>query len=345
MDNSTGDSNSTSGFGTPIQKFTQALTKSLARFTLSEKLTDKNFMRWSQPVCETLMSLDYISYLKKRNYKDPNLSTKQHNKVKFVLTTWLLSLMDAENIQRSRVHLTVRAASKDDNTSDDTEDENDEELTMTYEPALLWKFLKAHHQSISESSLTVIDTTLHTMTISSSDSLVAHSDKFNNLMLDFYQYRGKMSDVQSARLLLKTIGDRLSETTKELVYQTVKPLTRLGVSEYLKEYELRNGGFSTAATREANSVTSSQPLAAQITSRAARLRCTREKCVGVHHSSEECFSKPQNFKKRDAWIAKKESERSNSSGYSRNNHQSGMKELTAPSASMAENSSDFLSFC
>lgn len=89
---------------------------------------------------------------------------------------------------------------------------------MTYEPAILWKLLKSHPQSISESSLKVIDTTLHDMKISSEDSLVGHTDKFNNLMLDFYQYRGKMSDVQSARLLIKTIGERSSETTKELIY-------------------------------------------------------------------------------------------------------------------------------
>lgn len=332
------------GFGTPIQKFTQELTKSLARFTITEKLTDKNFMRWSQPVLETLMSLDYISYVKKRNFKDESLSPEQHQKVKFILTTWLLSLMDAENVQRCRVHLTVRATNEDDDSSNDDDEDADDELSVTYEPALLWRFLKSHHQSISESSLTVIDTALHAMKISRDDSLVAHSDKFNNVMLEFYQYRGKMSDVQSARLLIKTLGDRLSETTKELIYQTVKPLTRQGVTDYLKEYELRNGGFTTAAIREANSSSSSAPEAAQTMSRTVRVKCTKEKCVGVQHSPEECFSKPQNFKKRDAWIAKKEAERANSSNPPRNTQIVGMKEVSAPAASLAEISSEYLSF-
>lgn len=213
-------------FGKALQRFAQDLTKSLARYTITEKLSDKNFMRWSQPVKEAIMSMDYILYIKKRNHRDANLTEDQHNKVKFIITTWLLSLMDAENVQRSRVHLTVRAPNHDDESSEeDDEDESEDELTMTYEPALLWKFLRSHHQAISESSLIVIDTSLHDMKISSGDSLVAHSDKFNNLMLDFYQYKGKMSDIQSARLLIKTVGDRLSETTKELIHQTVKPLT------------------------------------------------------------------------------------------------------------------------
>lgn len=231
MNNTGVDVPSGKGFGTPIQKFTQELTKSLARFTITEKLSDKSFMRWSQPVLETLMSLDYVSYVKKKNFRDESLSTEQHQKVKFILTTWLLGLMDAENVQRCRVHLTFRSTKVDDESSESDEDDDEEQLSMSYEPALLWRFLKSHHQSISESSLSVIDTTLHAMKISRDDSLVAHSDKFNNVMLEFYQYRGKMSDVQSARLLIRTLGDRLTETTKELIYQTVKPLTRQGVND------------------------------------------------------------------------------------------------------------------
>lgn len=344
MNNSGVDNSNGKGFGTPIQKFTQELTKSLARFSITEKLTDKNFMRWSQPVLETLMSLDYVLYVKKRSYKDESLSNKQHLKVKFVLTTWLLSLMDNENVQRCRVHLTVRAAKDNEDSSDNDDSETEDELYMTYEPAILWRFLKSHHQSISESSLSVIDTALHAMKISREDSLVTHSDKFNNVMLEFYQYQGKMSDVQSARLLIKTLGDRLTETTKELVYQTVKPLTRQGVTDYLKEYELRNGGFTTAAIREANASSAGPPEAAQSVSRSARVKCSKEKCVGVHHTAEECFSKPQNFKKRDAWIAKKDAERANSSNPPRSNSIVGMKELSAPAASLAENSSEYLSF-
>lgn len=122
-------------------------------------------------------------------------------------------------------------------------------------------------------------------------------------------YKGKMSDVQSARLLIKTLAARLSETTLELIYQTVKPLKRRGVSEYLKEFEARNGGFSTASTREANMTMEASSSSVQSSSWTTRVKCTKEKCVGVHHSPEQRFSKPTKFKLRDAWMAKQEAKR------------------------------------
>lgn len=322
-------------FGTALQQFSQDLTKSLSRYQISEKLTDKNFSQWSQPVLEVLISLDYLGYVKKTTYRDTTLSDIEHLKVKFILTTWMLSLMDGENTRRCRVHLTIRST-KQNSSSEDSDDSDDEDsmLVMLYEPALLWKFLKSHHQAISESSLRVIDETLHALKIASSDTIVAHMDKFDNLMLDYYMYRGKMSDVQSARLLIKTMSGRLSETTLELIYQTVKPMTWRGVSEYLKEYEARNGGFSTASTREANLAISASSNAVQSGSRTTRAKCTKDRCIGVHHSPENCFSKPSNFKLRDDWLAKKEAER-NVSQRQKSNTIVGMKEISAPSASLA----------
>lgn len=253
------------------------------------------------------MSLDYIKYVKKTSYKDESLTEPEHKKVRFIITTWLLSLMDVGNARRCRVHLTTRSSGRDKESDDSEEDSDDDsQLIMSYEPALLWKFLKSHHQAISESSLSVIDETLHSLKITSGDTIVSHMDKFNNLMLVYYMYRGKMTDVQSARLLIKTMSGRLSETTLELIYQTVKPLTRRGVLEYLKEYEARNGGFSTASTREANLTIAAASSALQSTSRSIRVKCTKEKCVGVHHSPDQCFLNPQTSNDvMSGWLKKK----------------------------------------
>lgn len=333
----------TKRFGTALQQFSQDLTKSLSRYQITEKLTDKNFSQWSQPVLEVLISLNYVGYLKKTSYRDKELSDAEHVKVKFILTTWMLGLMDMENTRRCRVHLTARSNSQDESSDDEEGSEDDSLLVMSYEPAILWKFLKAHHQAISESSLSVIDETLHSLKISSTDSIVTHMDKFNNLMLDYYMYRGRMSDVQSARLLIKTMMGRISETTLELIHQTVKPLTRRGVSDYLKEYESRNGGFSTASTCEANVSISASSSAVQSTSRSTRVRCSKEKCVGVHHTPDQCFSKPSNFKQRDEWIARKEAER-NGGQKTKPSQVVGIKEITAPSASLAIGNKPFISF-
>lgn len=112
----------------------------------------------------------------------------------------------------------------------------------------------------------------------------------------------------------------------------------------MKEYELRNGGFPTAATREANFATTTLPLAAQSTSRSGRVKCTKDKCVGFQHKPEECFSKPQNFKKRDAWITKKEAESGNHSYQPKASQISGMKDVYDPVASFTENNLEYFSF-
>lgn len=164
-------------FGTAIQQFSQDLTKSLNRYQISEKLTDRNFSQWSQPILEVLIGLDYLGYVKKTTYRDSSLSDAEHHKVKFLLTTWLLNLMDGENTRRCRVHLTTRASNQTDSSDDpDDSDDEDSRLMMSYEPALLWKFLKSHHQAISESSLSVIDETLHSLKVASTDSIVAHME-------------------------------------------------------------------------------------------------------------------------------------------------------------------------
>lgn len=73
---------------------------------------------------------------------------------------------------------------------------------------------------------------------------------------------GKLPDFQSERLLIKTIGNRLTETTNKLIYQAVNPLTRQGVSDRLKEYKLRNVGFSTAASQESKTANVALPTVA-----------------------------------------------------------------------------------
>lgn len=62
----------------------------------------------------------------------------------------------------------------------------------------------------------------------------------------------------------------------------------------------------------------------------------------MHHSPEQCFSKPVNFKKHDEWIAKKEAERSGASN-PKSTSVVGMKEITAPSAPVAVGSEPFIS--
>lgn len=65
--------------------------------------------------------------------------------------------------------------------------------------------------------------------------------------------------------------------------------------------------------------------------------------MGVHHSPNQCFSKPANFKMRDEWVANKEAERAGNSKV-KSTAVAGMKEISAPSVSVSVGSEPFISF-
>lgn len=193
------------GFGTPMQQFVQKLNAVLAKYHLDTKLSDGNFPDWSLGIKQVLKSIDYHKYLKKSDYKAEGLTDEQHQKVKLVITIWMLNLMDHENKNRCQTMLRLRRerTEADDDTDTEREDESDDEDEMVYKPSLIYKYLRNHHNKISESGLQAIDDAINEMKIHSSDSFKIHCDKFNNLMADHHQYKGKMTSSQAARRLIK----------------------------------------------------------------------------------------------------------------------------------------------
>lgn len=189
------------------------------------------------------------------------------------------------------------------------------------------------------------------MKILSSDSFKTHCDKFNNLIADHHQFRGKMNSSQAARKLIKSVKNRITKTTSELIHSNVKPLTREGVVQYLIDYENRNGGFVTPAMKVANlahtELTQTQPESNNAENLLRKKpKCTELKCISQTHTPEECFSKPKNFGARDKWIAEMDAKRRN--GSYRNfkpSHSgvSGMKKVSLPSNISSANAT-FASF-
>lgn len=227
--------NEVKGFGTPIQQFVQKLNAVLAKYNMDTKLSDGNFPDWSLGIKQVLKSIDYHKYLRKSDFKAEGLTNEQHLKVKLVITIWMLNLMDHENKNRCQTMLRLRNERIEDEEDSDTEreDDSDDEEEMAYEPSMIYKYLKNHHNKISESGLQAIDDAINDMKIHSSDSFKSHCDKFNNLMADHHQFKGRMTSSQAARKLIKSVKNRISETTSELIHSQVKPLTREGVVQYI----------------------------------------------------------------------------------------------------------------
>lgn len=128
-----------------------------------------------------------------------------------------------------------------------------------------------------------------------SDTLSTYLDKFENLVREYYYYRGQMPDTQTARMLIQSIPT-LSETTVELIHATVTPLTRKGVSDYLRKYEQRYD-WTSNAIREANGVGTVNSV-----KKVSASRCSETVCVGPH-PEKECWSKPENLEKKEKFLA------------------------------------------
>lgn len=228
--------NSESSYGTPLQLFSKDMINSMSKYKVSEDLTDSNYPTWSQSIKEVFISMRLIKFVKVENYKDPSLSDEKNEITSFNITTFILNRLDAHNNTQTRNHLT--------DPSDPTE--------IIYDPFKCWKYLQNRHKEITEDKLTAVTKALHECKIMKTDSLSTYLDKFENLVREYYYYRGQMPDTQTARMLIMSIPT-LSETTIELIYATVTPLTRKGVSDYLRKYEQRHD-WSSTAIREANGV-------------------------------------------------------------------------------------------
>lgn len=148
-----------------------------------------------------------------------------------------------------------------------------------------------------------------------------------------------MSDHQLARMLVDSISS-LTETTRELIHAQVVPFTRQGVSDYLREYETRQG-WSSPAMREANSVDASQ--SSKFKKNSSRVRCTKENCQGPH-PEEDCWARPENAKKKEDFLARRSGDRKGGQSTPQASTVRGRKKISPPSASVAAVTEDFSAF-
>lgn len=125
-------------FGTPTQQFAQKFLNLLHKFQLTTRLTDLNYKAWSQPILEAFMTIDFEEYLLTPNHRAVNLPSPLHEKVKFLITTYLLKLCD-ENKEEL-----VRSVLKSGTGSN---------TLIVYDLHLLWMYLKTRHHTITEGKL------------------------------------------------------------------------------------------------------------------------------------------------------------------------------------------------
>lgn len=129
----------------------------------------------------------------------------------------------------------------------------------------------------------------------------------------------------------------LSQTTTELIHNHVVPLSRQGVCDYLRQYETRQGWIS-PAMREAKTVS----LYGNTSSRRknTRVGCTKDVCQGPH-PEKDCWSKPENAKKKEDFLSRQNYEKSQSPSGSAATVINGWKKVHPPAANAASLESEF----
>lgn len=270
-------------FGNSLQRYGQQLNNALSKFKVTDDLEDGNYASWYRSIFDNLETLELHNYVMKENFVDPELSEEKRIKTKKVVVSYILNRLDKTNHCQAINHLT------------DPNDPN----SIVHNPHSLWSYLKDRHYLINAQRLSSIAKSLSNITISKNESLSSYLDKFESLFIEFTRYGGKMDNAQSALRLIDSI-DRLSESTVEFIHTTVIPLSRRDVIKYLRDFDTRHN-FSTS-TSEANSI--------QNPSLSRRIECTESVCKGPH-SSERCWSKPENFKERDDFLARRRAGRAN----------------------------------
>lgn len=161
-------------FGTEIQKFSKDLIKSLSNFKFSEQLTDLNYTSWSQAVSELCQSIDLDPFILEEGYVSPYLSSIENDKTRFIVTTFILNHLDANNNLQTRNHLSNPA----------------DPQTLVYDPFKCWSFLKNRHAKITEAKLSAVTKSLYSINILKSDSLSEYLDRFENLIRELFLFKG-----------------------------------------------------------------------------------------------------------------------------------------------------------
>lgn len=274
----------------PLQLFIQRTTNSLSKFNIKNELTDENYKHWNLVIHESIESLGYESYLDTKDFVDTSLTDEKHKKIKFLITTWILSKCDGINGERARDHLTVR-------------DPITKIMSINYDPHLLWNHFRNYHANISEAKLKRVENALHSLYQLGSDSMRAHIDKFSSLLREYNQYGGHMSTDQEARTLIKSLKPGY-EVTIQVIYRVIKPLTLDQVKNELLMAEEEQSYVSPSMIQSSHHANSYHANPSHLT------KCTADRCVGNTfqnpHKPEQCFKRPENYAKRDDWMAKQD---------------------------------------
>lgn len=256
----------------------QEILNVLSKINISNKLTDNNYILWSQAIIISLRSIDLDEYLKSDTPNSEIFSPLYHSAIKRLLSSWIFSQLDPLQHLTSQLQIHYQPGT-----------------SLMQNPAAIWPKLKELRMKYSSRNIFYLNKQLNTLKQGPNTLLREHLDKFKMIKSQILQ-AGAGIDKDSGLLytLLESIHPRFN-SKRGSIARFFRPLTYEKVFEELLEKQkcallLSSLSYTLDAYNKAN--------AAQKT----RIKCTKDQCLSPLPSNL-CHAK--NEASRRAWIKKK----------------------------------------
>lgn len=209
------------------------INASLSKITISDKLTDSNYISWSISIQRALRSVGLQSYIKDESSMN---NDKHFNTHCDCITNWLLNSMDSAkaNWMQSRIMVP-----------------DDENLELIYSPQKLCEETRRYHAPCTEAARFRLETELDAFKQGYKVNLITHLDNFTVLKDRLLLAGGKTSTERLARRLLQSLNSSHKEMIDSII-RNITPLSYEAVETEIKRLISENSAITGNNVSSAN---------------------------------------------------------------------------------------------
>lgn len=280
-------------FGTPAQRQAAHVTNILHKTPIKPTLSSSNYAAWSDSVRFGLLAAPYDDFLDsdERNEED-SVDERMHTATKKCIFNWLLSNMETSQSTRF-----ISMISKFENGV----------KTTPFAPALLWRTVRDHFISNSESVKLLLRSEITNYRQGQSRDLMDHIEEFRSKVNAYLGANGMMDEEEQARQLVMSLNQEWSE--KGCFFLDMGHITFSKLkTELKKSYQTKK----MTSGKTAMTSRSSENTDASLGRRIGRWQtCNQNKCLGQDHPTkphhpDNCYHNPNNTGKMDEWKRSKQ---------------------------------------
>lgn len=267
--------------GTLSQQQAIAITSALNKIRVRAPLGPKNYIAWADNIETGLASIQYDDYIRS-DVCPEGMGGDLFKVIKKSLVSWLLCSMDENEARRFKAKIT-------------SVNEEGEPITI-YQPARLWKEVRKHYLSKSESVKLACEIALDNLKQLPGQDLIQHIEAFDHKVNELISQDGAISEISKSHKLVKSLNNTWHRKGMDFLDNNITDYQEM-CHKLRASYEtailMRGPQTSRYESRDTATITSKARL---------RMKCTPSRCFGGdHHTPENCFRRPGNEGMRARW--------------------------------------------